>query len=150
MDFLHIFQRNRDYIRRIIGSLADEQLLTIPSGFDNNIAWNLGHLIVVHQSLLYRLSGLETLTTRHHLVQFAPGTSPADWKTTPDLTEIRSLLTHSTEKTVADVADGLFKTFTPYTTTTGFDLNSFSEAVAFNLYHEGLHFGAMMALRNIV
>jgi len=26
----------------------------MPQGFDNNIAWNLGHIIVTQQSLHYR------------------------------------------------------------------------------------------------
>lgn len=150
MESLSIFQQNRSYIEQIMGSVSDAQMLAMPDGFDNNIAWNLGHLIVVQQSLIYRLSGLDTLTTRRHVVQFSPGTSPADWKTAPDLAEVRSLLTQSTQKMVADANTNLFQSFTPYTTTTGFNLNTFANAVTFNLYHEGLHFGAIMALRNLV
>ncbi|MCP4416443.1 MAG: DinB family protein [Chloroflexi bacterium] len=152
MESLSIFQGNRAYIEMVIGSLSDEQMVAMPEGFDNNIAWNLGHLIVVQQSLIYRLCGLDTLTKRIHVAQFSPGTSPANWKKNPDLAELRSLLSQSTEKVVADAQAGLFQTavYTPYTTTTKFDLPTFADAVNFNLYHEGLHFGAIMALRNLV
>ena len=150
MESLGIFQRNRTYIERVLGTLSDDQMLAMPAGFDNNIAWNLGHLIVVQQSLIYRLSGLDTLTSRSHVAQFSPGTSPADWKSPPDMAELRTLLTESTTKMAADAAAKLFQTYTPYTTTTKFDLPTFNDAVTFNLYHEGLHFGAIMALRNLV
>ena len=152
MESLSIFQGNRGYIEMVIGNLSDEQMLAMPDGFDNNIAWNLGHLIVVQQSLIYRLSGLDALTSRTHVAQFSPGTSPADWKKSPDMAELRSLLTESTEKMVADAQAGVFQTavYTPYTTFTNFDLPTFADAMTFNLYHEGLHFGAMMALRNLV
>jgi hypothetical protein len=152
MESLSIFQGNRSYIERVIGSLSDEQMLAMPDGFDNNIAWNLGHLILVQQSLIYRLSGLDSLTNRSHAAQFSPGTSPADWKKPLNVAELRSLLTESTQKVTADAQTNLFQsaTFTPYTTTTNFHLPTFADAVNFNLYHEGLHFGAIMALRNLV
>ena len=150
MEFMPIFKKNRAYIEHIIGSVSDEQMLTMPDGFDNNIAWNLGHLIVAQQSLIYRQSSLETLTNRAHVAQFAPGTSPADWTTTPDLAALRALLTKSTEQMVADADAGLFQSYTPYTTTTGFHLATSDDAMTFNLYHDGLHFGAIMALRNLV
>lgn len=152
MESLTIFQGNRAYIEMVIGSLSDEQMLAMPDSFDNNIAWNLGHLIVVQQSLIYRLCGLDTLTSRTHVVQFSPDTSPENWEKRPDLAELRSLLTQSTEKLTADAQAGLFQTavYIPYTTTTNFDLPTFADAMNFNLYHEGLHFGAIMALRNLV
>ncbi|WP_420645756.1 DinB family protein [Candidatus Leptofilum sp.] len=150
MKFVPIFQQNRAYIEQIINTLSDEQLLRMPDGFDNNIAWNLGHLIVVQQSLIYRLSGLPTLTRREHVRQFSPGTSPADWPATPDLAELRQLLTETTAQTIADAATKRFQNYTPYSTTTKFDLPTFEDATAFNLYHEALHFGAIMALRNVV
>ncbi|MCA9899885.1 MAG: DinB family protein [Anaerolineales bacterium] len=150
MKFVAIFQQNRAYIEQITSTLSDEQMLLMPAGFDNNIAWNLGHLIVVQQSLIYRLCGLPTLTSRMHMLQFSPGTSPANWKNTPDLAEVRQLLTETTAQTIADAAANRFQNYTPYTTTTNFDLPTFEEATVFNLYHEALHFGAIMALRNVV
>ncbi|WP_420629529.1 DinB family protein [Candidatus Leptofilum sp.] len=150
MKFVQIFQQNRAYIEQIIDTMSDEQMLVMPAGFDNNIAWNLGHLIVVQQSLIYRLCGLPTLTRRAHVRLFSPGTSPADWQDTPDLAEVRRLLTETTAQTIADAAADRFQNYRPYTTTTSFDLPTFEDATAFNLYHEALHFGAIMALRNVI
>jgi len=150
MEFLPIFERNRYYIDKVIGSVSNEQMLIMPAGFDNNIAWNLGHIIVAQQNLIYRQSGLETLTNQAHVQQFAPGTSPANWESPPDLSTLRALLTESTAKMATDVAAKRFRSYTHYTTSTGFELRNFADAFTFNLYHEGLHLGAIMALRNLV
>ncbi|MFH5831956.1 DinB family protein [Halalkalibaculum sp. DA3122] len=49
-----------------------ERLNTIPQGFNNNLIWSFGHIIVSQQALIYRLSGLEgyvsdQLFVRHHI-----------------------------------------------------------------------------------
>lgn len=145
----HIFKQSRNLITAVTSTLTDDQLFMIPTGFDNNIAWNLGHIVAVQQSLTYRLAGLPTLTTREQNRMFRPGTSPADWAERPDPAELRRLLAESTEQLLADYPDK-FTSFQPYTTTTGFSLASIHEAVAFNDFHEGLHLGAILALRNLV
>ena len=35
-----------------------EQLNTIPEGFSNTIFWNIAHIVVTQQLLVYKLSGL--------------------------------------------------------------------------------------------
>jgi len=36
-----------------------EQLNKIPEGFSNNLIWNIGHIIVTQQVLIYKLSNLQ-------------------------------------------------------------------------------------------
>ncbi|PHO01645.1 damage-inducible protein DinB, partial [Rhodobacteraceae bacterium 4F10] len=56
-----VLKRSRDLVLKRIEGLSLEQLHIIPEGFNNNIAWNVAHLVVTQQLLHYKLSGLNCL-----------------------------------------------------------------------------------------
>ena len=124
--------------------------MAIPAGFDNNIAWNIGHIIVAQQRLHYALSGNGMLIPDHYLPMYKPGSSPADWEQEPDIAELLGFLQELPERLKADYADGIFHNYQSYTTSTGISLNNIEAGIAFNNFHEGLHLGAILALRNFV
>ncbi len=39
------FRQTRKLLALAVQGLTAEQMLAIPTGFDNNIAWNLGHIL---------------------------------------------------------------------------------------------------------
>lgn len=135
---------------KVVKELSDEELNYIPEGFNNNILWNAGHVILVQQRLVYSLSGLAIKVSDDFASHFKPGSSPKNWQNTPDRGLVQDFLTTLPEQFEADYKAGIFQTFTPYTTSTGFQLNSFEEAVIFNNFHEGLHFGTILALRKLL
>ena len=49
-----------------------------------------------------------------------------------------------------DYAKGLFKDYTEYTTSANVTLSSVDDAIIFNVYHEGLHLGAILSLLKVV
>ena len=51
-------QQTRTHILSVLNELSLEQLNKIPAGFNNNIAWNLGHLVAAQQGVCYVRSGL--------------------------------------------------------------------------------------------
>ena len=55
---LRIFENNRNVYLRFLESFSLEQLNKIPQGFSNNIIWNIGHIEVTQQILIYKLSSL--------------------------------------------------------------------------------------------
>ena len=55
---LEITRTNRRLLQRILDSHSLEQLNTVPEGFKNNLIWNIAHVIVTQQLLVYKLSGL--------------------------------------------------------------------------------------------
>jgi hypothetical protein len=150
MAALDIFGQDRALIRGALAGLSAEATLAIPPGFDNNIAWNLGHIIVTQQALHYRLSGLPTATTRDDRAMFKTGSAPADWAEPPAMARLLGLLDQTTTALPRDYAAGVFSGFRAYTTSTGVGLHSFEDALAFNHFHEGLHLGMILALRNLV
>ena len=49
-----------------------------------------------------------------------------------------------------DYGKGLFKGYTEYTTSANVTLSSVDDAIIFNVYHEGLHLGAILSLMKLV
>lgn len=153
MDLTHpikLIKKERELIFNGIENLSDEQLLIIPEAHKNNILWNLGHIIVVQQLLHYMLSKLEMHVSKDFVSDFRTGTSPDIWKQNPDIKQVKSFFMDLPDKFLEEYQSGLFKEFRPYRTSTGVELNSFDEAIAFNHFHEGTHAGIILKLKKLV
>ena len=127
-----------------------EQLNRIPAGFNNNLIWNIGHIIVAQQSLVYRLSKLPMNIPTELFDAYKPGTRPTKAISQPEADELKRLLISLVDQTESDLADGLFQTFAERQTTTGFLLTTLEDSLHFNNYHEGLHLGYMLGMRRFI
>jgi len=127
-----------------------EQLNKIPEGFTNNLIWNIGHIVVTQQILVYKLSGLPVMVSDEMIEKYKKGTKPEQDATQDEVDEIKSLLFKTIEKTKEDYNNGLFKNYNEYPTSTGFVLTSAEGAMNFNNFHEGIHIGVMMSIRKLV
>jgi hypothetical protein len=136
----------RQLARGVIEGHNPDQQRTVPPPFTNNLLWNYGHIIVVQQLLHYARAGLELHISDNLVAQCRPGTSPADWDTPPDVTMLHELAVSLPEQLEQDLTAGLFENYDPYTTRTGVTLSNIHDAIAFNLFHEGLHIGVMLSL----
>ncbi|WP_309614189.1 DinB family protein [Flavobacterium sp.] len=145
-----IWETSRKLYLKLIENYSLEQLNKIPEGFSNNLAWNLGHIIVAQQGLVYRLSGLPIYVNDEMNNTYKNGSKPTGTTTQAEIDELKELLFSLIEKTKEDYANGKFVTFTEYTTGTGFHLASTLEAMNFNNYHEALHMGFMMNIRKFI
>lgn len=141
---------NRKCIQEIIKGLTIEQLNNIPQGFNNNIAWNIGHTMVTQQLLVYKLSGLPCSISDDTIAKYAKGSNGNISMTTEEMKLTLNQLDTLAEQTEKDYKAGLFKTYNNYTTSQGFELTDVATAIQFSNYHEGLHLGIMMALKKLV
>ncbi|NNT71125.1 DinB family protein [Flavobacterium sp. IMCC34852] len=145
-----IWETNRQLYLKLINNYSLEQLNKIPEGFSNNLVWNLGHIIVAQQGLVYRLSGLPINVSDEMNEKYRNGSKPTGTTTQAELDELKMLLFSLLEQTKEDFAAGKFVTYNEYTTGTGFHLANIKDAIEFNNYHEGLHFGFMMNIRKFI
>lgn len=150
MDEIAIFEQVRRAIVATMRLFTEEQMFMIPDGFDNNVAWNLGHIAYLQESITYRLAEAPTVTNETHRAMFDMGTSPADWQTQPDIGDIKALLKETGMKLRPDYESGAFANFRPYTTKTGFHIATIDEAISFVNFHEGLHLGMILSIRNFL
>ena len=127
-----------------------QQLNTIPEGFSNNMFWNIAHIVVTQQLLVYKLSGLPMLVSDELVEKYRKGAKPEQNATQEEVDLIKSLLFTTVEQMKSDYNANLFQNFTEYPTSTGFTLHSVEEAMQFNAFHEGLHIGILMSIRKLV
>lgn len=145
-----ITETSRNLVSKILESHSLDQLNKIPEGFNNNMFWNIAHIVVTQQLLVYKLSGLPMMVSDEIIEKYKKGTKPEQDATQADLDEIRSLLFVTIKKAKEDYDSGVFKNYQEYPTSTGFILNNVEDALAFNNFHEGLHIGILMNLRKLV
>ena len=61
----------REILLKILDHHSLEQLNKIPSGFNNNLIWNIAHCIASQQVLVYKLSGLPLQVSDEFLSKYS-------------------------------------------------------------------------------
>lgn len=149
-DILAITKASRNMVTKVIEGYNLDQLNKVPAGFNNNIIWNIGHIIVTQQLLVYKLSGLPMIVTDEMVEKYRKGTKTEHFASQDEVDEIIALLTQTITQTEADIEKNLFTNFTEYPTSAGYVLTSAQDAMAFNNFHEGIHLGVILGLRKLV
>ena len=142
--------QNRKFLYSILKDTPKDVLVAIPSGFKNNIWWNICHTLVVQQGLLYGLSGLPYTISEEFANKFKKGTRPEEVPSDEEIEGVKKLLFRTQEQVQEDYAAGKFKEYKPYETSAKVTLNSIEEAMTFNSFHEGIHLGTILALLKTV
>jgi predicted transcriptional regulator len=139
--------KNRKILGGFLNQFTLEELNKVPEGFSNNIIWNIAHVIVTQQLLVYRNSDLPMFVSDNMVEKYKKGTKAEVEVSRAEIEEIRSLLFSSLEKLVEDYNNGLFKNYNEYTVSTKSTLTNAEEALEFNNFHEGIHLGYILALK---
>lgn len=141
---------SRKILLAYLNDYSLEQLNKIPPGFSNNLIWNIAHIVVVQQMLVYGLSGLPMMVSDEMISKYKRGTRPDEDVSQREVDEIKALLFTTIQQTAADFENDIFKEYREFTTTTGFYLYSAKNAMEFNNYHEAVHTGVMMSIRKFI
>lgn len=148
---LDTIKKIRSSLLSLVEDLSLVQLNFVPSGFNNNIAWHLGHLVAAQQNVCYVRAGRPMHIDDAFFTAYKPGSKPEKALTETDLTLIRKRLFSTLEQTDMDYRSGLFANYEPWTTRYGgIDIPNIEGAFQFLPFHEGLHFGYVMALKRVV
>jgi hypothetical protein len=146
---LEIIRKTRAAFIYLCKNLSMEQMNYIPEGFNNNIIWNFGHIIVTQQGLCYGLAGVPQKVDKSLSAKYKKGTKPEGIVTEAEYLELQALSVSLMDEFEKDYEAGLFSQYSPYMTSLNVELDSIEKATAFNAFHEGLHFGVMLALKNL-
>ena len=136
-----------------ISNLTTEQLNHIPSGYNNNIIWNLAHLVSAEQNMCYVRSGLPVTVEDKYFTPYISGTKPVDFVKGEDIEAIKAMLITSVDRLQVDLDNNAFVNYTPsimIPKVYGFEVSNIEEALEYLLYHEGYHSGCILSLKRLV
>lgn len=144
---LEITKVNRNALLKILDHYTLEKLNEVPEGFTNNLFWNIAHVVVTQQLLVYGLSGIEKNIPAEWVELYRKGTSTSQDATSEEKEALKAYLFSTIEKTKEDLNKQIFTKFERYLTSTGFELKTLADAFHFNNFHEGIHLGYILALK---
>jgi hypothetical protein len=145
-----VLRISRHLVTKELEGLTLDQIHAIPTGFKNNIAWNVAHLVVTQQQLHYKLSDLNCLCPDELIAAYRKGTLPTKNFTEEEFEEVKELLLGLPDTLQEDFEAGIFENYNAYPTSTGFVVDTIESAITFNNYHEGIHYGIIRAIKKFL
>ena len=146
-----INQTSRQLLMVYLDNYTLEQLNKIPEGFGNNLLWNIGHILVTQQILIYKFSGLPMCFSDEFIARYVNGSKPNLDFSKEDFELIKASLFATANQLKQDFKAGVFKTYQEFTTkSSGFLMTSAQQAIEFNNFHESMHLGIMMQMKKFI
>ncbi|MCE2963428.1 MAG: DinB family protein [Chitinophagales bacterium] len=144
--------QTRRNFQSILESSSIAELNAIPIGFNNNVVWNIGHIVATMDILFYTLNGLIPKLDSSFIESYRKGTKPAEMFNQAMVDTLNLNLISQLERIEIDVKEGIFPQNLPkaYTTSYNFELKTLDDIIRFNQVHEALHMGIVMSLRKFV
>lgn len=145
-----IHKVTRQNALNISKAFSPEQLNFIPPAFNNNLIWNLGHMVVTQQRLIYGLTGNKINIDKSLVEKYRIGTYPKEVISEAEILHIQELMISTSDQCLKDFEAGLFKECRNYPTSYGFEIKSVEDAILFNNIHESMHLGNLLSMRKMI
>lgn len=146
----HITRQNREVFIRLLDGLSIEQLNEIPAGFNNNIAWNFGHIVVSQQTICYRRAGLAFLLDQEYFSRYQKGTKPEAFINEEEIAFLKKQAIALIDQHEKDWNAGVFTQYEAFTSSMGVRVATCEEALHYSGGHDQLHFGYAFAQRKLI
>lgn len=147
-----VIKASRKALLSLVEGLTTEQMNKIPTGFSNNLAWQMGHLVVSQQILCYKLSNNELIIDPALVDKYRNGSKPEAFISAEEITQIKAYLLDTIDQLEKDLGTDKFANYTPYTISTykGLTLEKIEDAIKFIVSHDGLHYGCSLMMKKFV
>ncbi len=141
---------NRKVLANLIDDLSYKQLTEIPENFNNSIFWNIAHILVTQQLLIYKLSGFPINIKKELIPKYTKGSKATSDITKKEIDYVKNNLITTIVETQKDYNNGKFKQYHSYDTSVNIKLNNIDDALKFSAFHDGIHLGVILSIKKIV
>lgn len=136
------------YLTRALSTVTLENVNEVPKGFNNSILWNVGHILVSNEMLLFANTGDELKLSQDVINLFKGGTKPSDWNTEPPTFKvICNLLDEQVERITTTYEGRLDEELNKSMKIANFEMKTVRDILGFVIFHEGLHTGLINGLK---
>lgn len=148
METLNQFNFARIYTLGRISQVKEDIWDIRPSGFNNTIRWNVGHVYVNAEILILKEIPSYEIVRPEWVPLFVPGTKPSDWDVEPPTSvELVSALKEQTARIKAVLDENLSNILIePMYIGNLHEMRTVEALVQFMIWHEGVHAGVIHAL----
>lgn len=147
------FQASYNLLRKHIRDIDEKQATIQPDNANNNIKWQLGHLILLNDFLVF-----ETINGEHVLEQTAAkyflwGTSPKNFDgNEPSFNQLKLLLDDQLDRIFIALEKQLKKDRNEPIVLKDVDIvmENFNQSIHFAIIHTNRHFGQIVLLKSMI
>lgn len=142
----------RKAFAELVNGLSIEELNHTPEGFNNNIIWNFGHIVVTTQTLVYVRTGIwPDKSSVKYVDAYEKGSKPSYFVEATEIEALKALSITSIQKIEEDYMRGILKNIQPYATGTyGALMQDIEDVLVTTIGHDNLHFGYAQAQRKAI
>jgi hypothetical protein len=147
---IEIITAFRNQLIKMLDELSNEQINKIPTGFNNNLVWHLGHVIASQQAMGYKRSENAILIDEELFQKYKGGTKPEGIVDQAGYERLKELSAKTLAQFDTDYDAGLFNNYTTFAIGVGVEITSINDALGMLQLHEGMHFGYAQALKRAI
>lgn len=144
-NFLELLEKKRAVLLKKTEHLTTDQYNLVPPGFNNNIIWNMGHALIISESILYNNTPFEFPIHEFDKEGFKRGTKPEVTINDNGIALIRQSLSETVPlfrkllKDIASAGSHMSQSDPLHTLIS-------EESLGFMLFHEDMHFAKIQRL----
>jgi len=139
----------RERIIQQVENVPEAQRHVVPTGFNNSLHWQLGHIVTVADGITLRYGGFESKIPSSYGKLFNNGTKPSDWEDEPPHWDILIQQLPEQFQALQDTLQG--RLGDPVAVKDNFaKAQTIGELVALNMSHENLHLGMITAMVKVL
>lgn len=142
-DIFDLIIKTRQAFIKLIEEQSTENINEIPEGFNNNIIWNFGHIVVSTPVLCYIRTGVRTtVDSIPYIDKYKKGTKPEVQISEEEIDTLKRQSIGSIHQLQQDFEKGVFQNIQPFETSTyGNRMETIEAVLLATLAHDNLHYG---------
>lgn len=147
------FQASYNLLKKHIKDIDEEKATLQPAIANNNIKWQLGHLILLNDFLVFETINGQKVLEQSAAKYFLWGTSPINFDgNEPSFDELKVLLNEQLDRIFNSLEKQLEKDRNEPIVLKDVDIvmNNFNESIHFAIIHTNRHFGQIVLLKSII
>jgi hypothetical protein len=148
---LELLKANRRKFFALVDDLSAEEINKIPAGFNNNIAWNIGHAVVAAYSLAYVRSGVNASIQIPFADKYKGGTKPEQFVSKDEIESLKKASDDFFVQIEKDLSENKFHHVEPFAPKTlGIEAKTIEEYLITIYGHDVLHCATASAQKRMV